>query len=270
MSRCLICIKWGNKYPSYYVNRLYGGVKKNLSRSFDFYCMTDDAAGIRPEVNILPLPEETFSPVIRKELETSRRKGAFGKISLFKPGLIHSTGPILGFDLDVVITGPLDDLFDYAPGKVCMRHDWLAARIGRPDGHGSVFRFDPNRHTFLYDDFSRDAANLMKKAKFAEQKYTSMQAQKYGEFAYFPADWIASFKRDAMRPFPLNHFQEPRLPGGARVVCFHGRPKMEEAVTGYKNGFFRTAKPCKWLEQRWERVNEGEGLRTSEPTTVSC
>lgn len=213
--------------------------------------MTDSPKGIRKEVNILPLPEETFSQTIREELATSSRKGAFGKISLFKPGLIKNSGPILGFDLDVVITGPLDDLFDYAPGKVCMRHDWLAARIGRPDGHGSVFRFDPERHTFLYNDFAKDAASLMKKAKYAEQKYTSMQAQRYGEFAYFPGAWIASYKRDAMRPFPLNHFQEPRLPSGARVVCFHGRPKMEEAVTGYNETILRAAKPCGWLAKAW-------------------
>lgn len=223
-----------------------------MKNRFNFYCVTDEATGIRSEVKILPLPEEPFSPIIRKELETSRRKGAFGKISLFKPALIKDSGPILGFDLDIVITGPLDDLFDYAPGKVCMRHDWLAARIGRPDGHGSVFRFDPERHGFLYEDFANDAANLMRKAKYAEQKYTSMQAQKYNEFAYFPGEWIASYKRDAMRPFPLNHFQEPRLPKGAKVVCFHGRPKMEEAVAGF-GGYFRFSKPCRWLEQLWVR-----------------
>jgi hypothetical protein len=246
----VVCIKWGIKYPARYVNRLFHGVSERLNAHFSFYCMTDDPTGIHHGVKILPLPEESFSSIIREELSTSRRKGAFGKISLFKPGLLPP-GPVLGFDLDVVITGPLDDLLDYAPGKVCMRHDWLAARIGRPDGHGSVFRFDPDRHSFLYDDFAKDPANLMRKAKYAEQKYTSMQAQKYNEFAYFPNDWIASYKRDAMRPFPLNHFQEPRLPHNARVVCFHGRPKMEEAVAGYSHGIFKAAKPCRWLEERW-------------------
>jgi hypothetical protein len=212
--------------------------------------MTDDAKGIINDVTVLPLPNEPFSAEIGHELSTQRRKGAFPKVSLFKAGLLPA-GPVLGFDLDVVITGPLDDLFDHEPGKVCMRHDWLAARIGRPDGHGSVFRFDPKRHTFLYEDFAKDTANLMRKAKYSEQKYTSMQAQKYGEFAYFPGEWIASYKRDAMRPFPLNHFQEPRLPKDARVVCFHGRPKMEEAVGGVTGSPLRTVRPCSWLKQMW-------------------
>lgn len=252
--RTVICIKWGNKYPSYYVNRLYAGVVANLFTPFRFYCMTDNAKGIDERcIHVLPIPKESFSEVIVNELSRQRRQGAFRKISLFKPGLFPR-GPVLGFDLDVVITGPLDDLFDHAQGKVCMRHDWLAARIGRPDGHGSVFRFDPDRHAFLYDDFSRNAAVLMKQARYAEQKYTSMQAQRYGEFAYFPGEWIASYKRDAMRPFPLNHFQEPKQPAGARVVCFHGRPKMEEAVAGYRGGFFRAARPCHWLAENWIRA----------------
>lgn len=249
--RHVICIKWGAKYPAYYVNRLYAGVLNHLSSSFTFHCMTDEYKGIHKDIEILPLPQESFTPFVQRELSKSKRQGAFGKVSLFKPDLIRNSGPILGLDLDVVITGPLDDLFDYAPGKVCMRHDWLAARIGRPDGHGSVFRFDPERHTFLYADFVKDAANLMRKARYSEQKYTSMQAQEYGEFAYFPGEWIASYKRDAMRPFPLNHFQEPRLPKDARVVCFHGRPKMEEAVSGVTGSLLRTVRQCSWLKQMW-------------------
>jgi len=247
----VICIKWGSKYQAYYVNRLYYGVMRNLRQKHDFYCMTDDPKGIDSAVKILPIPYEPFTDVVAAELSKSKRQGAFGKISLFKPGLISAAGPVLGFDLDVVITGALDELFDYAPGRICMRHDWLAIRRGRPDGHGSVFRFDPESHKFLYNDFLQRPAELMRESKFSEQKYTSMQGQRYDIFSYFPPQWIASFKRDALHPFPLNHILEPRLPSDARVVCFHGRPKMEEAVHGYRHGPLRTARPCQWLEKRW-------------------
>lgn len=247
----IICIKWGTKYPAYYVNRLYAGVVKHLKRPFHFFCMTEFSDGIRPEVKILPLPMEPFSDAIVHTLEESKRKGAYGKVSLFKPGLIDSPGPILGFDLDVVITGQLDDLVDFAPGKVCMRHDWLAARRGRPDGHGSVFRFDPALHGYLYDDFAADPAKSIREANYSEQKYTSMVAQRHGDFEYFPGDWIASFKRDSMRVPPLNFLLEPRLPAKTRVMCFHGNPKMEEAVEGFAGGFMRHTRPCHWLREHW-------------------
>lgn len=247
----IICVKWGTKYPSYYVNRLYSGVARNLAQPFRFFCMTDDTVGIDSVVETLPLPVEPYDAVMKAGLATSKRQGAFGKISLFKPGLFESDGPILGFDLDVAITGSLDDLFTHEPGKICMRHDWLAQRRGRPDGHGSVFRFDSALHSYLYDEFAADPLGSMERANFSEQQYTSLAARTHDDFAYFPDDWIASFKRNAMHTPPLNHFLTPKLPEATRVMCFHGKPKMEEAVEGYRAGFFRSTKAAPWLKTHW-------------------
>lgn len=251
----IACIKWGTKFPAYYVNRLYAGVEKHLDRPFRFFCMTDDATDIREEVEIVPLPAEPYTSAVTKALEVSKRKGAFGKVSLFRKGALDCTGPILGFDLDVVITGPLGDLMDFAPGKICMRHDWLAARRGRPDGHGSVFRFDPALHEYLYTELASDPAGWVEKSNFSEQQYTSLLGRERGDFEYFPNDWIASFKRNAMRMPPLNHFLPPKLPEDTRVMCFHGKPKMEEALEGYKGGFTRSTLPAEWLQREW--VGEG-------------
>ncbi len=185
-----------------------------------------------------------------------KRKGAWRKVSLFKSGLAGMEGPVLGFDIDVAITGPLDDLFDFAPGKVAMRHDWLEARRGRPGGHGSVFRYDPALHGYLYDEFAADPEGAATRSKGSEQKYTSSTAQAHGDFAYLPPEWIASFKRDSIHYPPLNLLLEPRLPKGTRVMCFHGTPKMEEALAGYRGEWFRTTRPAKWLRDYWlqERI----------------
>ena len=43
----------------------------------------------------------------------------------------------------------------------------------------------------------------------------------------------------------------PRLPAGGRVVCFHGRPKMPEAVEGYRGSLIRRSRPCPWLREHW-------------------
>ena len=52
----VICISWGPKYGPPYVNRLYGGVARNLTPPFSFTCFTDMAEGLRPEVRAEPLP----------------------------------------------------------------------------------------------------------------------------------------------------------------------------------------------------------------------
>ena len=42
----IICMKWGEKYDSSYVNILYNMVERNLNRPFRFVCFTDNKSGL--------------------------------------------------------------------------------------------------------------------------------------------------------------------------------------------------------------------------------
>ena len=247
----VICIKWGTAFGPEYVNRLYSGVRRNMSRPIRFMCMTDVTDGLHPDIEVLDLPTEPFRKEMDAALAVANRQGAMRKTSLFKEGLIPDLeGPVLGFDLDVVITGNLDEIHDLAPGKVAMRHDWTEKRKGRPTGHGSVFRYDPALHGFLYDDLAANPYAEVEKARGSEQRYTSHKAMDRGVFEYIPEPWVVSFKYDC-NPFPRNWFTPPQLPEDARVVCFHGRPKMTDALGGYTGSFIRYSKPCDWLQDHW-------------------
>jgi hypothetical protein len=249
----VVCIKWGTKYPAYYVNRLYRGVERFMGRPFRFVCFTERPEGIVPGVEVQPLPVEPFEDAIVRAMNAEGRRGAWRKISLFRPGLAGIEGPVLGFDVDVVVTGPLGDLVDHAPGKVCMRREWRYERVGRQGGHGSVFRFDPALHGYLYDEFARDPEGSVARNRGSEQHYTSMTALAHGDLDYWPGRWIASFKHDAMR-WPLaNLVAPPRLPEDARVMCFHGKPKMEEALEGWRGPWWRGTLPAPWLTENWLR-----------------
>lgn len=247
----IVCIKWGTLFGPEYVNRLYSGVRRNMSRPIRFICMTEDSAGFHPDIEVLDLPVEPFLEPMNAALAVANRQGAMRKVSLFKPGLIPNLqGPILGFDLDVVITGSLDDIYEMAPGKIAMRHDWTEKRKGRPTGHGSVFRYDPEVHSFLYNDLAANPYEEVEKARGSEQRYTSHKAMDNGVFEYIPEEWVVSFKYDC-NPFPMNYLRGPKLPSEARVVCFHGRPKMPQAIEGYTGSAIRYSKPCAWLQDHW-------------------
>ncbi|SFE62897.1 glycosyl transferase [Roseivivax sediminis] len=247
----IVCIKWGTLFGADYVNRLYSGVRRNLSRPVRFVCMTEHPEGLHPDVEVLDLPTEPFRAEMDAALAVANRQGAMRKVSLFRPGAIPNlTGPVLGFDLDVVITGALDPILDLAPGHVAMRHDWTEKRKGRPTGHGSVFRFDPSVHGFLYDDLAAAPYAETEKARGSEQRYTSHKAMDRGRFSYIPERWVVSFKYDC-NPFPGNWLRPPHLPEDARVVCFHGRPKMPEAIEGYSGSLIRRSRPCGWLREHW-------------------
>lgn len=102
----IICVKWGDKFSSEHVNRLYRMAKKNISLPFNFYCWTEDASGIYDEINIVPLDEMLDL------------KAWWWKLTLFKENNLN--GINLFLDLDVVIQDNIDHLFDFA------QHDKLA------------------------------------------------------------------------------------------------------------------------------------------------
>jgi len=261
----VVCMKWGDKYPSHYVNQLYAGVSRFLRRPFRFVCFTDDPSGILPEVEIQPMPKEPFEDAFVR-IAAGKRGIALRKVSLFRPGLAGLQGPVLGFDVDVAITGPLDDLFDFAPGKICMRRDWLEKRRMRPGGHGSVFRYDPELHSYVFEEFAADPEGRAAWAKGSEQKYTSLTALAHGDLEYFPPEWISSFKRNSLWIPPLNHLFEPRLPADTRVLCFHGRPKLEEALRGREGPWYLRSLPASWLGEFWNDESvEGQPASSPQP-----
>ena len=98
---------WGDKYSVEYVYTLKRMVEVNLSMPHEFICITSQPM---KGVNCIE-PECDYH-------------GWWQKIGLFKPGL--ATGASLYLDLDVVITGPLDDLvLDYGGCELAMR--WARA-----------------------------------------------------------------------------------------------------------------------------------------------
>lgn len=251
-----ICLKFGTLYGPEYVNRLHAGLKRNTTYDLRFLCMTDDRTGVGSGVEVLPLPAEPFAERMNAALAKAPKRGRMTKISLFRPGLIPDLeGPLLIFDLDVAITGSIDGMRDFAPGKICMRREWTGSSRAPSLGHGSVERIDPERHTYLYEEMARDPEAAVAFGYGSEQSYTSRMADKHGDFEPFPDAWIVSFKHDCRPMRPLNLILEPRLPPDARVVCFHGRPKMDEAVAGYRAGPFKSTRPCGWLRDAWLGAN---------------
>jgi hypothetical protein len=247
-----ICLKYGTLYGAEYVNRLRAASERNTRHDLRFICMTDDRSGIDPCVEVVPLPDEPFAARMNEALARAPKHGRMTKISLFRPDLIRDLdGPLLVFDLDIAITGSIDELRDYAPGKICMRREWVGSSRAPSAGHGSVERFDPKRHSYLYENMASDPEGAVAFGYGSEQSYTSRMAQRHGDFEPFPDDWIVSFKHDCRPSRPLNLVLQPHLPKGAKVVCFHGRPKMDEAVEGYRAGPLRSTRRCDWLRRAW-------------------
>ena len=79
------CIKWGTLFGSDYVNRLYSGVRRNLSCPVRFICMTEHAEGLHPDIEVLDLPVEPFADPMAAALKVANRQGAMRRCRCFAP-----------------------------------------------------------------------------------------------------------------------------------------------------------------------------------------
>lgn len=241
----IVALKWGNRYSADYVNRLASSVRRHLGRPHDFICFTDDPAGIDEGVRIFPIPEI--------DLPKPQMWGGWRKLCLFRPDL-PIEGASLFLDLDIVVTGSLDALFDYEPDKIPIIHNWVQlhkAWMGkRPAvGNSSVFRFEANDCGFIWDQFHAEKEWALANFHPPQTYLTHCIRPK---MIYWPESWVRSFKRHCSPIFPLNLFKTPRLPNDARIVAFHGRPDPDEALQGFRGTkLHHFTRPASWIAQHW-------------------
>ncbi|WP_051953501.1 hypothetical protein [Xenophilus azovorans] len=239
-------MKWGTKYGPHYVNRLYGMVRRHLSGDFDFVCLTDDANGIRPEVQCMPIPP------LNIELAPGQRDGAWKKLTTFEADLHGLKGTALFLDLDVVVVGRLDDFFTQ-PGEFLIIHDYPRFwRFGeRIVGNSSVYRFEIGAHADVLEHFRAHTEEM--RAKYRnEQDYLSHYLHAQGKLAYWPAAWCPSFKYHGIPAWPTNYWKPPFVPKDARIVIFHGECNPPDALEGKRNKRFAHIEPATWVAEHWK------------------
>jgi len=243
--RHVLCMKWGTKYGPEYVNRLYAMVRRHLSGDFNFVCLTDDATGIRPEVQCLPIPP------LNLHLKPGQRDGAWKKLTTFEADLHGLRGTALFLDVDVVIVGSLDAFFEH-PGEFLIIHDYPRFwRFGqRITGNSSVYRFKLGAHADVLEYF-RAHMDEVQAHNRNEQTFLSRYLHKQGKLAYWPAGWCPSFKYHGIPAWPLNYWREPFVPEGARIMIFHGECNPPDALAGRRNKRLGFIRPAHWVAQHW-------------------
>lgn len=239
-----VCMNWGTKYGADYVNRLYSMVARHTTEPFRFLCFTDCRDGIRSEVECFECPEV--------DIPGRKRNAGWRKLSLWASEIPGLTGTALFLDLDIVITGPLDEFFTWHPNAdFCVIHNWT--HPDRRIGNTSVFRFAVGSHPEILDRLLKDHAEIL--ATYSNsQTFVSACLEQTMEF--WPDEWCVSFKRHCVPRGIARWFRQPTFPGGARVVAFSGRPNPHEAAQGiwpapwYKR-FYKHIPPVTWIQEHW-------------------
>ncbi len=232
-------MKWGTKYGPEYVNRLYAMVRRHLRGAFRFVCLTDRSAGVRAEVQCLPIPDLALPDGIPER--------GWKKLTTFSADLHGLQGTALFLDLDVVIVDDITPFFEQ-PGDFLIIHDWK--RPHRITGNSSVYRFELGGHPQVLEQF-RVEHDAVRERLRNEQAWLSEVLHEQGRLSYWPAAWCASYKYHCVPRWPLNYVATPAIPAGARILVFHGVINPPDALVGTPWRWRRFARPAPWIAQHW-------------------
>jgi hypothetical protein len=221
MSRNVVCIKWGTKYSSEYVNCLARAVRRCLTIPYRFVCLTDDPAGIDTDVETGPFEHEL--------------PGWWNKIALFKSRVHDLRGTLLYLDLDMVVIRNIEVLFRY-PGR------FVAVPTLRREGEfaSALMRFEIGCHRRIWDLFEPKAGEIMREihgdqnwinaccTQTRGHEYTDRVRDLWPEVTPesclidpLPRSWFPDFKGELHDgPHPLHD--------DAKVIVFRGKPMVHE------------------------------------------
>ena len=222
MTNTVACVlRSGKDFSAGYVHRLYAAVREHWPKGerLDFVALTDTPID-HPEVREIPLLHQW--------------PGYWAKLELFRPDVM---GDLLYFDLDTMITGPLDDLARFPHHAMLRSFKWPRERVASgvmvlpeavrpviwerwmldPDKWMRVHRWpNPEGHMsgdqgFMQETWERSGWGSDRKPTPQWAKHGILRLQRE-----LPRQ-ICSYKRHVRKA--------GKVPPGARVVCFHGDPR---------------------------------------------
>ncbi len=238
-------MKWGSRYNSAFVNRLYKSILKYTKNKTQLICFTDNKKDINKNIICKPLPKINLPETISYT--------PWRKMSVWQNELFNKNQDILFLDLDLVITGNLDRFFLFKPGEYCVIENWT--QIGKGIGNTSCFKFPVGKYSFIFDEFQNNTLDIWKKYHI-EQIYLS---KKIKEQNFWPKDWCKSFKHDLLPKWPNRIWQPAKLPSNTSIVAFTGKPDPDDVIQGRwpvsKNQFYKKIykqlRTPKWVIENW-------------------
>jgi hypothetical protein len=195
------CVKVGTLYGPEYVNRLAAMVARNTTRAHRFVCLTDDPRGLTCE----------FLPV------DTDLTGWWAKLALFKDRVFGER--VIYLDLDTVICGNIDFLFDYTGPFAILRSFLPPSRYG-----SAVMSFIPGLG-YLWNDFTRDVMARL----YGDQDWIEERVPAVDCWQDIAPGAIGSYKVDGLEDGPKDF----------AIVCFHGEPKPHDVTEGWVGDVWR-------------------------------
>ena len=220
MNIVITVLRSGGEYNEEHVHALFRNLTRSLSVPFEFQVLTDS----RDIAKSMALPLRHDWP------------GWWSKLELFRPGLFRQDDRVVYMDLDTVLVGNVDWLFDFTGSMMMANGPMMILRGFRKPRWASglmAWQGEPAA-SLAYHKFLGDPAHYMKRHKAGgDQEFMMATLRDRIKWEYwerqFPKTAIASYKRNVL----LN---KDMLPLPDTVVCFHGLPRPWDVDAGWIRG----------------------------------
>lgn len=250
-SRVVLCMKWGTLYSAEYVNVLHNACKKHISGNFRFVCLTNEPDGLQANIEHYPIPDIGLE-------ERHYYHGAWPKIAVFSADLYGLQGRALFIDLDTVIWGAIDELFEVPGELVAIDNSTLVAsrhKINPTRTMSGIFAFDLGKLGYVVSKLQANRDVLIRQHDI-EQVYLHHAVNNIN---YWDSTWLESFKYHLRQPIIIDRFYPPRKPAAeTKILVFHGNPRPIDLIRPANNNwgcfphYGRGA--VNWMVQYWQEM----------------
>lgn len=215
-----LCVKWGNKYSSDYVNKLYKMVELNSCNNFAFYCYTDDPSNLND--NIIPIS-------IQSDLT-----GWWLKLDLLN---IFQTGTNILFDLDIVIINKLLRLESVKTRTLSVLYSQWKEGYVIPNEksptlyNSSIMKWESGQGKAVYDYFARHKEYILFKYKGIDRFLFNEPV----EVDLLPTSIAYSYWKGV-------RFKKDTTPQKLRLdyeVCILNHGEKQEAIGGWIHNYWK-------------------------------
>lgn len=207
---------WGDKFGPDDVAKLAAGVRRHLNQDYRFVCVTDHEEYFSAGIWSQRISGEVIStPIWDRDLLST--KGCFARLRMFDPGWQEELcvdDRIVNIDLDTVITGPLDPLFDRPEPFVIMQG---ANAVNPCPFNGALQLLRAGAHPEVWSDFSLEKAKAVPFYEFPDdQGWLHHKLPGAAGWRVGPEHGIYVYQK----PGWPGGKAETKLPAGARLVTF--------------------------------------------------
>lgn len=210
------------RYGPRHVNILAAAVRRNLTLDHEFVCITDDPEGLNPAIRVVRLWDDWRG-----------LGGCYTRLRAFAPDMAEIIGPrFVWMDIDCVVTGNLDPLFDRPEDFVI----WSNGVSNNPYC-GSMVMMTAGARQRVWRDFDPATSPMRAKRYVGTDQAWIASKLGRGEAVWTRRDGVLSRYHTGLMDSKLlgraGRIGRKELPAGARVVFFHGpvdpsQPTLQE------------------------------------------